>query len=139
MVPLHGTMAATTAVTAPLPFVMVLLREGLDVLMLLMVTAVTQLVMLSEPEAFEGAELQHLTDGRIVGSCDVDRGDALVYRGSQYHRVTKLRSGRRLTLAVEWWHVQGVDYTGDHATRRPSFGPADAKRSGWSNAGGCPL
>jgi predicted 2-oxoglutarate/Fe(II)-dependent dioxygenase YbiX len=61
--------------------------------------------MLSSPDDFEGAQLQHEVRGRaepVVAS--MARGDVTVYRSHQAHRVTPLTAGRRLVMAIELWH-----------------------------------
>ena len=68
-------------------------------------SAVTLLVMLSDPEDFQGAELQHEVRGRpdpVVAR--MARGDVTAYRSHQAHRVTPLTGGRRRVMAVEFWH-----------------------------------
>ena len=67
-------------------------------------SAVTLLAMLSEPDEYAGGALQHEHAGRVT-SVALRKGDVAVYRSNQRHRVTKTTAGRRVTLAVEFWHV----------------------------------
>ena len=91
-------------------------------------SAVTQLVMLSRPgDDFGGGELQHVVAGEVVDAAPAF-GDVLVYRSHQIHRVTPLTRGRRLALAVEWWHAP-LDETSEWARHR---------RQGDARAGECP-
>ena len=70
----------------------------------LMVHAVQQ-VMLSSPDDFEGAELQHEVRGEAAPVvATMKRGDVTVYRSHQAHRVTPLTAGRRRVIAIELWH-----------------------------------
>jgi predicted 2-oxoglutarate/Fe(II)-dependent dioxygenase YbiX len=73
-------------------------------------SALTTLVMLSEPSEYRGGELQH---NGLRGSlrAHLARGDVAIYRGSQPHRVTPLRSGRRSVLVIEWWHRRDMDFS----------------------------
>eukprot|EP00316_Scyphosphaera_apsteinii_P012373 CAMPEP_0119326248 /NCGR_PEP_ID=MMETSP1333-20130426/67914_1 /TAXON_ID=418940 /ORGANISM="Scyphosphaera apsteinii, Strain RCC1455" /LENGTH=436 /DNA_ID=CAMNT_0007334511 /DNA_START=226 /DNA_END=1536 /DNA_ORIENTATION=- len=66
---------------------------------------ITGLLLLSDPHRdFSGAELQHVSSGKVT-SVRPQRGDFLVYRSQQLHQVTPLQSGKRATLAIEWWHL----------------------------------
>ena len=91
-------------------------------------SAVTQLAMLSRPGTdFDGGGLQHVVAGEVVDAAP-GFGDVLVYRSHQIHRVTPLTRGRRLALAVEWWHAP-LDETSEWARHR---------RQGDARAGECP-
>eukprot|EP00966_Prymnesium_polylepis_P230409 5331625-Prymnesium_polylepis.1 len=60
--------------------------------------------MLSAPEDYDGAELQHYVDS-APATTSLRLGDAAFYRSHQVHRVTPLERGRRVVMALEWWHV----------------------------------
>ena len=73
-------------------------------------SAVTALVMFSDAADFEGAALQHEVGGE-VRTMQPRRGDVAFYRSHQPHRVTQLRGGRRVAMAVEWWHVAEGEFS----------------------------
>ena len=87
-------------------------------------SAVTMLVMLTEPSEFEGALLQHEVRGRSGPvTSTMTLGDVTVYRSHQAHRVTPLVSGRRKVMAIELWHdLDGSDvvFEQDSGTGEPT-------------------
>ena len=87
----------------------------------------TALVLLSDASDFGGATLQHDLGGP-VREAPLAKGDMAVYRSHQRHRVTRLTSGRRLALAIEFWHVPSVDHAGHWAHARPSWGDGTCPR-----------
>lgn len=68
-------------------------------------SALTALLLLSDPDEFSGGELNHIVQGKVV-SARPRRYEMLVYRSHQPHAVSALRSGQRLTVAIEFWHVR---------------------------------
>ena len=53
---------------------------------------------------FEGGELEvRIPQGRVHSVADLARGDAVVFRGWDSHRVRALRAGRRRVIVAEWW------------------------------------
>ena len=86
-------------------------------------SAITLLAMLSEPEDYEGGELQHEVRGE-ARTTRLRMGDVAVYRSHQIHRVTPVTRGRRFTLAMEFWHVppSAVDPEWYFAYRRGDLG-----------------
>jgi hypothetical protein len=96
-------------------------------------STVTLLALLTDAEHFDGGELQHLVDSSEVVTASLKRrGDVAVYRAHQPHRVLPLRSGRRRALAIEWWHVPGLDYTSEGvSSERVEHVPS-------AGIGGCP-
>lgn len=87
-------------------------------------SALTALVMLTDPAEFEGALLQHEVRGRDSPvTAKMSLGDVTVYRSHQAHRVTPLTSGRRKVMAIEFWHdMAGSDplFEQDSGTGEPT-------------------
>eukprot|EP00928_Gymnodinium_smaydae_P036266 TRINITY_DN25371_c0_g1_i1.p1 TRINITY_DN25371_c0_g1~~TRINITY_DN25371_c0_g1_i1.p1 ORF type:complete len:627 (+),score=156.11 TRINITY_DN25371_c0_g1_i1:36-1883(+) len=75
-------------------------------------TLITMMVMLSKFEGvdFEGGALEIRRGDRVdVADEPLRRGDVLIWRGWDEHRVTSVTRGLRRVLVVEWW--QGEDTT----------------------------
>lgn len=67
-------------------------------------SAVTALLMLSTSADYDGGELHHMVAGEVT-SRRPERLEMLVYRSHLLHAVSAPRTGRRLALALEFWHV----------------------------------
>ncbi|KAL9189397.1 hypothetical protein ACHAXT_009072 [Thalassiosira profunda] len=65
---------------------------------------ITMDVMLSEPESFEGGDLQTLEANRILTKHTFEQGDALLFVSHKYHCVGRVTSGRRNVMVIEFWH-----------------------------------
>jgi len=59
-------------------------------------------LLLSDPDEYEGGELQLLYGGNRVVTLKPELGDAVVFPSSIRHRVRKVRSGKRESL-VGWY------------------------------------
>jgi alkylated DNA repair dioxygenase AlkB len=67
-------------------------------------STVTLLAMLSDSSEYSGGILQHESRG-VVHDTHLRRGDVAVYRSHQRHHVTRVTSGERVSLAIEFWHI----------------------------------
>jgi hypothetical protein len=67
-------------------------------------STVTLLAMLSDSNEYSGGILQHESRG-VVHDTHLRRGDVAVYRSHQRHHVTTVTSGERVSLAIEFWHI----------------------------------
>lgn len=76
-------------------------------------SAVTALLLLSDPANFSGGELYHLAHGQMHAA-HARQHELLVYRSHTPHAVGALTAGTRLAVALEFWHVhvpgEGVDH-----------------------------
>lgn len=104
-------------------------------------SALTALLLLSDPSQFEGGELYHIVRGQQV-SAQPHQYEILVYRSHQPHAVGALRSGQRLAVAIEFWHVHapgnGVDDP-EYAHTRVDFRPDASQETSRDDLIKCPL
>ena len=89
-------------------------------------SAVTVLLMVSPIEDYEGGRLQHRVAGAGEGggkAASLQRGDVAVYRSHQIHRVTDTTKGLRVSMAIEFWHVDHDDVmlTNSPGDGRPTY------------------
>ena len=61
-------------------------------------------IMLSEDDAFEGGDLQTLEADGTLKQHEFKQGDALVFVSHKYHCVSRVRSGRRNVMVLEFWY-----------------------------------
>jgi len=69
-------------------------------------------IMLSEDDAFEGADLQTLESDGQLKKHDFKQGDALIFVSHKYHCVSRVRSGKRNVMVLEFWY--GAERTCPH-------------------------
>jgi len=64
----------------------------------------TMAIMLSEPSAYEGGDLELRSDDRFVTEqYSLVRGEAIAWPGWKVHRVGSITRGLREVFVVEWW------------------------------------
>ena len=61
-------------------------------------------VMLSEYNAFEGGDLLTLEADGTLKKHEFKQGDALVFVSHKYHCVSRVQSGRRNVMVLEFWY-----------------------------------
>jgi len=69
-------------------------------------------IMLSEDDAFEGGHLQTLESDGQLKKHDFKQGDALIFVSHKYHCVSRIRSGKRNVMVLEFWY--GAERTCPH-------------------------
>lgn len=76
-------------------------------------SALTAILLLSDPASFSGGELYHLAQGERRAA-HARQHELLVYRSHTPHAVGALTAGTRLAVALEFWHVHGPGEGIDH-------------------------
>ena len=69
-------------------------------------------IMLSDDGAFEGGHLQTLESDGQLKRHDFKQGDALIFVSHKYHCVSRIRSGKRNVMVLEFWY--GAERTCPH-------------------------
>ena len=104
-------------------------------------SALTALLLLSDPANFSGGELYHLTKGK-EHAAHARQHELLVYRSHTPHAVGALTAGTRLAVALEFWHVnapgEGVDHPGYPTRRVPLLPRVGASAPEMTTLGRCP-
>jgi hypothetical protein len=76
-------------------------------------SALTALLLLSDPANFSGGELFHLAQGQ-KHAARPRQHELLIYRSHTPHAVGALSVGTRLVVALEFWHVQAPGQGVEH-------------------------
>ena len=104
-------------------------------------SALTALLMLSDPANFSGGELYHIARGE-VRAAHARQHELLVYRSHSPHAVGALTAGTRLTVALEFWHVrvpgEGAEHPGYPTRRIPLLPRPGAFAPEIATLGRCP-
>ena len=69
-------------------------------------------IMLSEDGDFEGGDLQTLESDGTLKRHEFTQGDALIFVSHKYHCVSRVRSGKRNVMVLEFWY--GAERTCPH-------------------------
>ena len=76
-------------------------------------SALTALLLLSDPASYSGGELYHIANGE-THAARARQHELLVYRSHTPHAVGAITQGTRLAVALEFWHVhapgEGVEH-----------------------------
>ena len=104
-------------------------------------SALTALLLLSDPANFSGGELYHLAQGQRHAA-HARQHELLIYRSHTPHAVGALTAGTRLAVALEFWHVrlpgEGVHHPAHPHRRVPLLPRAGASAPEITTLGRCP-